>query len=606
MNFIWRTQVNYKYSQKFNVMEALIALAIGITLSFFFSFKTQNSLLEATESSIFAHSASLAHMRSYIHLTQREDGDHKINKLLSEIQKLTSELNTLKEASNDINVRFPQMIWVGPPLPSVVEEYVKTADKQLVLLDKMLKAKQQIVPEVSLIELERQVFSEEMDEAAEHVHERLMDNIFLTSKAAVYTLILFIILIFSAVFLYLNHYIIELKKTKLALQVAVNKAEEANLAKSMFLATMSHEIRTPMNGVIGMTQLLISDNKDPSIQTHLDTLLESGEHLMVVINEILDFSNLEQGSLVFVQEEFELSKLLVPIKNSFQPQASEKKLQLIFDTNSLPEDLILVGDKTRIRQVIYNLVGNAIKFTSDGQVKVVLKYESDKNELCIQVSDTGIGIPSHRLKGIFNAFEQADVRTMHDFGGTGLGLSIVKKICLSMGGDITVTSELGSGSCFVAKVISPRVTTLRDQRTLSGEKNFSGKSVLIVEDNRVNQLVAQRLCQKLGFTTYIASNGIEAVKRVRECSFDVILMDHQMPQMGGIEATKLIRNEHVFQGIILGCTADVTKDTAIAFVDAGANGVITKPLQLDSLGELIAHSVTLACNVSSDHHVVLE
>lgn len=194
-------------------------------------------------------------------------------------------------------------------LPSVVEEYIKTADKQLVLLDKMLKAKQQIVPEVSLIELERQVFSEEMDEAAEHVHERLMDNIFLTSKAAVYTLILFIILIFSAVFLYLNHYIIELKKTKLALQVAVNKAEEANLAKSMFLATMSHEIRTPMNGVIGMTQLLISDNKDPSIQTHLDTLLESGEHLMVVINEILDFSNLEQGSLVFVQEEFELSKL---------------------------------------------------------------------------------------------------------------------------------------------------------------------------------------------------------------------------------------------------------------------------------------------------------
>lgn len=426
--------MNYKYSQKFNVMEALIALAIGITLSFFFSFKTQNSLLEATESSIVAHSASLVHMRSYIHLTQREDGDHKINKLLSEIQKLTSELNTLKEASNDINVRFPQMIWVGNPLPSVVEEYVKTADKQLVFLDKMLKAKQQIVPEVSLIELERQVFSEEMDEAAEHVHERLMDNIFLTSKAAVYTLILFIILIFSAVFLYLNHYIIELKKTKLALQVAVNKAEEANLAKSMFLATMSHEIRTPMNGVIGMTQLLISDNKDPSIQTHLDTLLESGEHLMVVINEILDFSNLEQGSLVFVQEEFELSKLLVPIKNSFQPQASEKKLQLIFDTNSLPEDLILVGDKTRIRQVIYNLVGNAIKFTSDGQVKVVLKYESDKNELCIQVSDTGIGIPSHRLKGIFNAFEQADVRTMHDFGGTGLGLSIVKKICLSMGG----------------------------------------------------------------------------------------------------------------------------------------------------------------------------
>ncbi|KFK58265.1 hypothetical protein JS83_19480 [Vibrio vulnificus] len=191
MNFIWRTQVNYKYSQKFNVMEALIALAIGITLSFFFSFKTQNSLLEATESSIVAHSASLVHMRSYIHLTQREDGDHKINKLLSEIQKLTSELNTLKEASNDINVRFPQMIWVGNPLPSVVEEYVKTADKQLVFLDKMLKAKQQIVPEVSLIELERQVFSEEMDEAAEHVHERLMDNIFLTSKAAVYTLILY-------------------------------------------------------------------------------------------------------------------------------------------------------------------------------------------------------------------------------------------------------------------------------------------------------------------------------------------------------------------------------------------------------------------------------
>ncbi|MFL9799691.1 ATP-binding protein [Vibrio cyclitrophicus] len=606
MNFTWRTQVNNEYSQQFNVMEALIALAIGITLSLFFSFKTQNSLLEAIESSIVAHSASLVHMRSYIHLTQREDGDHKINKLLSEIQELTSELNILEEASNDTNVRFPQMIWVGSPLPSVVDEYIKAADKQLVLFDKILKAKQQIVSEVSLSALERQMFSEEMDEAAEHVHERLMDNIFLTSKATVYTLILFIILIFSVVFLYLNHYIIELKKAKLALQGAVNKAEEANLAKSMFLATMSHEIRTPMNGVIGMTQLLISDNKDSSIQTHLDTLLESGEHLMVVINEILDFSKLEQGSLVFVKEEFELNKLLMPIKNSFYPLASEKKLQLIFDTNSLPDDLILVGDKARIRQVIYNLVGNAIKFTSDGQVKVVLKYENDKNELCIQVSDTGIGIPSHRLKGIFNAFEQADVRTMHDFGGTGLGLSIVKKICLSMGGDITVTSELGSGSCFVAKVISPRGNTLQDKRSLSGEKDFSGKTVLIVEDNRINQLVAQRLCQKLGLTTYIASNGIEAVKRVHQCYFDVILMDHQMPQMGGIEATKLIRNEHAFQGIILGCTADVTKDTALAFVDAGANGVITKPLQLDSLGELIARNVMLACSASHERHDVLE
>ncbi len=598
--------MNNEHSPMFNVMETLIALALGITLSLFFSFKTQNSLLEAIESSHVAHSASLVHMRSYVHLTQPEDVDYKINKLLSEVQELTYELNTLKEASNDVNVRFPQMLWLGNSLPSVVDEYVKTADRQLALLEKILKAKQQTVSEPLLNELEKQVFSEEMDEAAEHVHERLMDNIFLTSEATVYSLILLIILVFSVVFLYLNHYIIELKKTKLALQGAVNKAEEASLAKSMFLATMSHEIRTPMNGVIGMTQLLISDNKDSTIQTHLDTLLESGEHLMAVINEILDFLNLEQGNLVFVEEEFELNKLLIPIKNSFYPLSSDKSLQLIFDTSSLPEDLVLVGDKARIRQIIYNLVGNAIKFTSDGQVKVILKYDNEKSELFIQVSDTGVGIPSHRLNGIFNAFEQADVRTMHEFGGTGLGLSIVKKLCLSMGGDITVTSELGSGSCFVAKVISPRGNTFQDKRKLSNEEDFSGKSVLIVEDNRINQLVAKRLCEKLGLTTSIVSNGIEAVERVRQCSFDVILMDHQMPHMGGIEATKLIRNEHAFQGVILGCTADVTKETAIAFVDAGANGVITKPLQLNSLGESIAHSVTLVYNVNNAHNIALE
>lgn len=581
--------MNDRNSQSMNILEFFIGIGLGITLIAFFSFKTQNDLLEAVESSHVAHSSSIIHIRNYVYLLDRKDND-KARKLLNQIEELTGELKGLSEASNDITTRFPQFFWLGDSLSHIVEAYAKTANEQLALLENIIEVKQKTKTTPPLNKLERLVFSESMDEAAEQAHERLMNNIFLTSEAAVYSLILSTVLMFSVIVLYLSHYITELKNTKLALQAAVKKAEEANHAKSMFLAAMSHEIRTPMNGVIGMTQLLISDNKDPKIQEHLSTLLESGEHLMVIINEILDFSKLEQGKLDLVKEDFDARQLVIPVINAFNPQAHDKGVQLTFDTQQLPKNLVLKGDIVRIRQIIFNLVGNAIKFTSDGMVKAVVKYDVKKEELIFQVSDTGIGIPSKRLESIFNAFEQAEIRTMHDFGGTGLGLSIVKKLCLAMGGDVTVTSKLGIGSCFTATVTTPVGTQSNLQKKSLLLADFEGERVLIVEDNRVNQLVAKRMCQKLGFTVFIASNGVEAIKKVQQTFFNVILMDHQMPKMGGIEATHIIRNEHLFKGIILGCTADVTDETAAGYIRAGANLVITKPLKLESLAEALTQS----------------
>ncbi|HHF2975864.1 TPA: response regulator [Vibrio diabolicus] len=224
------------------------------------------------------------------------------------------------------------------------------------------------------------------------------------------------------------------------------------------------------------------------------------------------------------------------------------------------------------------------------KLTVALKYDIKTERLSFQVSDTGIGIPTARLESIFNPFEQAEVRTMHDFGGTGLGLSIVKKLCLAMGGNVTVTSELGIGSCFTATVIAPVGMRSNIQKAPQLQESFEGETVLIVEDNRVNQLVAKRMCQKLGFTVCIASNGEEALKKVQKAPFNVVLMDHQMPKMGGIEATCIIRNEHDFKGTILGCTADVTDETAAGYMRAGANGVITKPIRLESLAEAITQS----------------
>ncbi|GLT19189.1 hypothetical protein GCM10007938_29710 [Vibrio zhanjiangensis] len=570
-------------AKRLHLVEYTIAILLAATLTCFFAFKTQNSVLEKIESAFVAHSTSLTHIRSYVQLVKPTDNSNKINQLSNEISELSAELNALEETLQDINGRFPKVMWLGDSLTHIGEEYIQAGSNQLRLLGKMLPLKYQQESFSALYSFEQEVFSDTMDEAIEHLHENLIHNIFLTNDATVYALILSTCLLFSTVLLYLNLYISELKETKLALQQAANQAEEASTAKSMFLATMSHEIRTPMNGVIGITQLLRSENKDPNIQPDLDTLLESGEHLMAVINEILDFSKLDQGNIELLEEVFPAEQLLVPIRNAFCKQASDKNIQLIFDTEGLPDELILRGDKARIRQIIYNLVGNAVKFTSEGKVSVKLNYDQNTEEFTVCVADTGIGIPDTRTEGIFNPFEQADATTMHNYGGTGLGLSIVKELCMAMKGTILVESELGVGSCFTAKISVLQGSSSQLPKEFTSGENLAGISVLIVEDNRINQIVAKRLCEKLGLTTSIACTGVEAIKKVEHSSFDVILMDHQMPEMGGIEATKLIRRKKMFSGVILGCTADVTLETAEAYEDAGADGVITKPLRLEAL-----------------------
>ncbi|UTM55930.1 ATP-binding protein [Photobacterium sp. CCB-ST2H9] len=583
--------MNRNKVMKFLSLECFLAVAFAAAVSFFISFKVEHDILGKLERSFIAHAQSLIHMRSYAQLAEPGSENKHIEDLLAQIQALDSDLQNLVSTTLNIEALFPDIIWPKGQIQPLVAKYENTAQEHMGLLDELLKAKKQPLAQASIEPLQRAILTEDMDEAIEHIHEELMNEIFKANNAMVTSLLLATCVMFLVVVLYLYRYIDALREAQIALKEAVKTAQEATAAKSMFLATMSHELRTPMNGVIGMAQIIASEMQDESQKSNLNILLESSEHLMSVLNEILDFSKLEQNKLELVREPFPVIQLLSPVASSFYPLAAEKGIVLQLHTKNLPDGTILVGDKARIRQIVYNLIGNAVKFTPQGHIDISLEFKESDETLTITVTDTGIGIHPTRLDSIFNSFEQADATINQNFGGTGLGLSIVKHLCIAMGGDVSVSSEVGVGSTFQAIIKTPKgITDSANPNAQQLEKfNLSELSVLLVEDNRVNQLVGKHLCEKLGCHVSVAENGRMAIDMLQEEYYDAILMDNRMPEMNGIEATRFIRQSLNYQGLILACTADATTDTSSEFLAAGADRAISKPLRLEKLESVLTH-----------------
>ncbi|QMU27628.1 PAS domain S-box protein [Adhaeribacter radiodurans] len=367
---------------------------------------------------------------------------------------------------------------------------------------------------------------------------------------------------------------------------AKEQAEELVRAKEMFLSTMSHEIRTPLNAVIGISHLLLQENPKSEQIENLKILRLSSENLLVLINDILDYSKIEAGKISFEKIDFNLSELIKNIRHSFGYQANEKdlKIRACLD-NTLPA--VIAGDPVRLNQIISNLLSNAIKFTAQGTITidVILERETaDQIEISFSVTDTGIGIPADKLDLIFESFTQAQSDTTRKFGGTGLGLTITKRLVELQGGRITVESTEAKGSTFtVTLAFTKRLQQVAppDLYYATGTfQNLDHLRLLLVEDNEINQLVATRFLENWGITPDCAINGKIAVEKVQQQPYDIILMDLQMPVMDGFEATQLIRkmggrNAEV---PIIALTANVMPDARQKALQVGMNDFVSKPI----------------------------
>ncbi|WKY59576.1 ATP-binding protein [Vibrio sp. SNU_ST1] len=424
-------------------------------------------------------------------------------------------------------------------------------------------------------------------EVAEHGFTDLQNSL----KSLIIKLIFSITaLIFAFSFAMFIMRIFELKRNTLAYQEAASTAQHANEAKSLFLATMSHELRTPMNGVLGLAQIIKSDSQEPETRKQAQVIIDSGQHLVTILDDILDFSKVEQGKLELEFAPFSVCDVVTHLDKTLTPLAENKGLSLIINDN-IPSNIQLIGDSARTRQILFNLAGNAVKFTESGKVEIQFDLSNTTPPTVnIRVSDTGIGIDESKIDHIFTAFEQAELSTTRKFGGTGLGLSIVKQLVKLMGGDINVSSQLNVGTHFNITLplklqkLASQITKVTEPENTTIHENFS---VLLVEDNKVNAMVIRKFCESLNLTVDNAFDGLQALDKLSENQYDLIIMDNHMPNMSGIEAIRKIRNELKLSTVIFACTADVFKEAHDDFLSSGANFVLTKPLQKNSLKNAI-------------------
>jgi PAS domain S-box-containing protein len=370
---------------------------------------------------------------------------------------------------------------------------------------------------------------------------------------------------------------------------AKNKAEEATRisevavkAKQQFLSNMSHEIRTPMNAIIGFTKVLLKTDFSAKQKEYLTAIKMSGDALIVLINDILDLAKVDAGKMTFDQTPFKMALSISAMIHLFEAKIQEKNLELVKEyDNRIPE--VLVGDPVRLHQIIINLVSNAVKFTTHGKITVSAKLLSEDDEqvkIEFAVTDTGIGIPENKLDKIFENFQQATSGTSRLYGGTGLGLAIVKQLVEPQGGTIHVTSKVDEGSTFSFTLSFQK--TKEDAETDTGfaeiDSEVKNIKVLVVEDIALNQLLMKTLLDDFGFERDIAPNGKIAIEKLQQESYDIVLMDLQMPEMNGFEATDYIRNTMKSKIPIIALTADVTTVDLAKCRAVGMNDYIAKPV----------------------------
>lgn len=384
--------------------------------------------------------------------------------------------------------------------------------------------------------------------------------------------------------------ITDIQKSQAAMRQAKEMAERANTVKSEFMANLSHELLTPMNAILGLSQLLLSDALPDEARSHLEKIELSARNLLVLLNTLLDFSTLESGQIKIDSAKFSLKDLMGKLIAQTRQAVSGQPLELVVNQDfRVPE--LLMGDSSRLSQVLANLISNAVKFTERGRIELgcVLEKQIENSVwITFTVSDTGIGLTPEQLDGLFSAFSQADGSSTRKYGGTGLGLTVAQRLTQHMGGDIQVQSTLGVGSQFTVTLPFQRAEP--STATAPEASNFRNKRVLLVEDNPLNQLVAKRFLARMEITADLAENGQEALDRVAatQTPYDAILMDIQMPVMDGLEATRRLREQFSGEALpIIAVSANTSDQDRDNCLTVGMNDFIPKPLDLNGLARVL-------------------
>lgn len=406
-------------------------------------------------------------------------------------------------------------------------------------------------------------------------------------------------LFFSLGFNFLLQWKVKQKTEKLS--IAKFEAEAANKAKSDFLATMSHEVRTPLNAIIGMSDLAMMAQETAEQQQYLATVKDAGQHLARIINDILDFSKIESGSFYLEKSVFNISRLIISVRNTFLEEIKAKGLIFYMDIDpAIPN--VIEADSTRIKQVLINLMSNALKFTEKGSIGISCKIDDDaqtpdnEKRIIISVMDTGIGIKPEEIDKIFSVFQQSESGMSRKYGGTGLGLTISRRLAELMNGSIIVESKEGKGSVFTFDFIAGIPADSGINSIDSSLENYPEREklkILAVDDNKTNSALIAAVLRKLGHEYTVAVNGIEALEALKTESYDIVLMDIEMPLLDGIEAAKAIRSGECGDdkaGIpIIALTAHALKEVRDNSFTAGINGYITKPVDISRMDEILRY-----------------